>query len=57
MRPIGEGLAYERVDKVDEPLTRELTELFCVWQVVRADVTVLRLLEHLLDAETFVLGQ
>ena len=57
MRPIGEGLADECVDEVDEPLARQLAELFCVWQVVRTDVTVLRLLEHLLDAETFVLGQ
>ena len=55
--PVGEGLPDERVAEVDEPLPRELAELLLLWQVVSADFVAQCLLEDLLDAQTFVLGQ
>ena len=55
--PVGEGLPDERVAEVDEPLPGELAELLLLGQVVRTDFVAQGLLEDLLDAQTFVLGQ
>ena len=54
--PLAEGLADIGVDEVDEPLPGDLFPVALVGQVVLHDGVLLRLDEHLLDAEPLVLG-
>ena len=53
--PVGEGLAGQRVDDVDQPLPRQLPLLVGLRQVARDLGVLFRLLEELLGAEPFVL--
>ena len=55
--PVSEGLAGQRVDKVDDPLARQLAQVILIWEVGCNLGVLACLVQELLDAEALVLGQ
>ena len=54
--PVSEGLAGQRVDKVDDPLARQLPQVILIWEVGCNLGVLACLAQELLDAEALVLG-
>ena len=55
LHPVGKGPSHQSVGTIDDPLSRQTTEVISVREVVGRHRVLGRLGEELLDAETFVL--